>query len=286
MNRGTWAFVLFVLCIVGSGSSAFPQARNGSVDFVARATPSGGLDEPVRGFPFYLLSKSFDEITKEVEATYPKPDMDAFIDKLDVSNELKSWMKKNHVIQFTGEEFVHKLKVPDVMGIPEFYDAYLDRNSGDQSANFPKPKYKSADKKKDPAKYDKLKTEYTEAVRRYMEQFPESIDGIDLGLAGIDPSRKWNDLEAKRNPEIQRRVVDLAQSKYLVARAETNLQGEALLRGIPPGNYWLSTLDVSANVGDARPRWDTSLTVRPGQEVHIVLSNINAVEPSSASISP
>ena len=87
-------------------------------------------------------------------------------------------------------------------------------------------------------------------------------------------------------PEIRRRALDLAQSKYLVARAETNLQGEGFLRGSQPGNYWLSTLDVSANVGDARPRWDTPLTVRPGQQVRIVLSNVNAVESPGSSHSP
>jgi len=261
------------------------QSESGAVDFVARATPSGGLEEPVRGFPFYLLTKSFDEISEEVEAAYPKPDMDAFIDKLDVSAEMKAWMKKNHWIQLSGEDFIHKLKPADVMGVPEFYDAYVTRNSGDQTGNFPKAKYKATDKKKDPAKYDKLKAEYTEAVRRYIEQFPETIDGIDLELATIDPSRKWSDLEAKRTPEIRRRALDLAESKYFVARAETNLQGEASLRGVPPGTYWLSTLDVSANVGDVRPRWDASLTVRPGQDVHVVLSNVNAVEPPLSSSS-
>ena len=108
------------------------QAQNGSVDFVARATPSGGLEEPVRGFPFYLLSKSFEEINKEAEAAYPKPDMDAFIDKLEVSKELKAWMKKNHWVQLSGEDFIHKLKPADIMDVPEFFDAYVDRNSGDQ----------------------------------------------------------------------------------------------------------------------------------------------------------
>ena len=277
---------LVALSLAAIKISASPQAQSGSLDFVAHATPSGGLDEPVRGFPFYLLSKSFEEIGAESEASYPKPDMDSFIDKLDLSSELKAWMKKNHVVKLSGEDFIHMLKVPDVMGIPEFYKAYLDRNSGDQSANFPKPKYKPADKKKDPAKYEKLSAEYVDAVRHYMEGFPESIDGIDLSLAGIDPSGKWNDLEAKRNPEIHRRALDLAQSKYLVARVETDLQGQGFLRVVPPGNYWLSTLDVAANVGDARLRWDASLTVHPGQQVRVTLSNANAVEPPSSSTLP
>jgi hypothetical protein len=278
--------LLFSLVCGFCSIPAFSQGPSGSVEFVASAAPSGGLDEPVRGFPFYLLSKSFDEISREVEAAYPKPDMDAFIDKLEVSPELKAWMKKNRVVQFSGEDFIHLLKVPDVVDVPEFYQAYLDRNSGDQSQNFPKPKYKYSDKVKAPARYEKLKADYAAAVRRYMEQFPESINGIDLNLAKIDPSNKWKDLAAKRDPEIHRMALDLAQSKYLVARAQTDLQGEAVLHGVPPGNYWLSTLDMAASVGDARPRWDTSVTVRPGQQVHVALSNVNAVESASSHSAP
>ena len=66
-------------------------AQDGSIEFVARATPSSGVEEPVRGFPFYLLSKSFEEIQKEVAANYPKPDMDAFIDRMTgASKELRA----------------------------------------------------------------------------------------------------------------------------------------------------------------------------------------------------
>ena len=36
----------------------------------------------MRGFPFYLLSKSYAEIQKEAASNYPKPDMDAFIDAM------------------------------------------------------------------------------------------------------------------------------------------------------------------------------------------------------------
>jgi hypothetical protein len=162
----------------------------------------------------------------------------------------------------------------------------MDRNSGSQGEGFPKPKYKPSDKTKDPAKYDKLRAEYLEAIRHYMEQVPDSIDGIDINLAGIDPGHKWNEQKAARNGEIHRRTIDLAQSRYLVARAETDLQGQGFLRGVPPGNYWLSTLDVSASVGDARPRWDTPVTVRSGQQARIILSNVNAVEPPGSSTTP
>src|SRR5215470_10927505 len=87
-----FVFALAPLCALAFSAAA----QNGSIEFVARAAPSGGLEEPVRGFPFFLLSKSFEQISHEVESTHPEADMDAFIDKLDASKELKAWMKKNH----------------------------------------------------------------------------------------------------------------------------------------------------------------------------------------------
>jgi hypothetical protein len=258
-------------------------AQDGSIEFVARATPSEGLEEPVRGFPFYLLSKSFEEIGKEADAEDPKPEMNAFIDKLDstsYSPELKGWMKKNQFVTLAGEDFIRKLRPADVMDIPEFFSAYMDRNAGDQSADFPKSKVKASDKVKNPARYAKANADYMETIRHYIEQHPQSVDGIDLNLAEIDPGPKWNVLLGRRNPEIRRRTLDLAQSKYLVARAESNLQGQGFLRDVPPGNYWISTLDVAADVGDARPRWDVPVTVRPGRTEYVALSNVNSVQPS------
>jgi hypothetical protein len=259
------------------------QSQNGSVEFVARATPSAGLEEPVRGFPFFLLTKSYEDITKEVEANYPKLDIDAFIDKLEVSKELKSWMKKNRSVQLSGPDFIQKVKPADVMETPEFLEAYITRESGDGTVKFPQPKYKPADKTKDPAKYDKLRAEYVEAVRRFVEASPDTVEGIDLELENIDPGPKWNVMEAKRAPEIRRRVAELAQSKYFVARTQTNLDGEAYIQRIPPGTYWLTTLDVAANVGDARPRWDVTLPVHSGQETRVALSNANALPPPTSS---
>lgn len=258
-------------------------AQDGSIEFVARATPSGGLEEPVRGFPFYLLSKSFEEIDKEADAEDPKPDLNAFIDKLDsasYSPELKAWMKKNQFVTLAGEDFIRKLRPADVMDIPEFFSAYLDRNAGDQSADFPKSKVKASDQSKNPARYSKANADYMETIRHYIEQHPQSVDGIDLNLAEIDPGPKWNALLGRRTPEIHRRALDLAQSKYLVARTESNLQGQGFLRDVPPGNYWISTLDVAADVGDARPRWDVPVTVQPGQTEYVALSNVNSVRPS------
>lgn len=265
------------------GIVSYASGQDGSVEFLAHATPTGGLEEPVRGFPFFLLSKSFADINKEAEAGFPKPDMNAFIEKLGVSMELKAWMKKNQWVSLSGEDFIHKLSVSDVMDVPEFYNAYLQRSADYEVANFPKPKFKPEDKTREPAKYAKLLASYREAIRRYIEQTPGSMDGIDLNLSDIDPSQKWNALETRRTPAVHHRVLELAQSKYLVARTETNLQGQGFLRNVPPGKYWLSTLDVAADVGDARPRWDVPVTVQPGEATHISLSNINAVQPPVAS---
>jgi hypothetical protein len=280
MKRALFAIIALISASAMPSFAATPQ--QGSIEFVAQAMPTAGLEEPVRGFQFYLLSKSFEEITQEVDDSYPKPDMNVFIEKLDVSAELKAWMKKNQWVTLSGEDFIHKVHTADVMDVPEFYKAYLDRNADQTDAGFPKPKYKPSDKVKDPAKYDKLMAEYKDAVRHYADDHPESIDGIDLNLESLDPSPKWRVVEGKRAPEIHRRVIELAQSTYLVARTQTNLQGQGFLRGISPGNYWISTLDVTANIGDVRPRWDAPVTVRPGDTSYVTLSNVNAVQPPPA----
>ena len=257
-------------------------AQTGSIEFVARATPSGGLEEPVRGFPFYLLSKSFDEIEKEVDRASPKPEMNAFIEKLDstYSEELKTWMRKNESVSLSGPEFIRKLTTTDILTVPEFRKAYMERNAGDQSADFPKPKVKPSDQAKNPEKFEKLSAEYEEAVRHYIDQHPSSVEGIDLNFTDIDPGPKWNALVGKRLPEIRRRTLELAESTYLVARAETDLQGQGYLGRVLPGTYWISTLDVAAVVGDARSKWDVAVTVRPGRTEYVALSNANAFRPT------
>ncbi|MGB0036414.1 MAG: hypothetical protein WBP79_13160 [Candidatus Acidiferrales bacterium] len=271
-------FIGIILAIASLIVAPRAFAQDGSIQFAVRATPSSGVEEPVRGFPFYLLSKSFEEIRKEAVAKFPKPDMNAYIDTLKVSDELKAWMKKNHWVRFYGEDFIDKLKVDDVMNVPEFFSAYVERNSGDQTVVFPSPKYKLSDKAKDPAKYDRLVKEYHDAVRRFLVANPKSMAGIDLVLEDMNPANGWDQIERKSDPELHRMTLDLARSKYLVARAETDLQGQGSLRGIPQGTYWLTTLEVAATIGDARLRWDTPVTVRAGGVTNITLSNFNSIQ--------
>ncbi|HWG59857.1 MAG TPA: hypothetical protein VN661_12490 [Candidatus Acidoferrales bacterium] len=278
MGRTSCALILALFAAAAFAPAA--PAQNGSIQFVVRATPSGGIEEPVRGFPLYLLNKSFAQITQEVSADSPTPRLDAFIDGLNLSPQLKSWMKKNHSVKLSGPDFLHKLKPGDVMDVPEFYRAYMEGAAGEVAMDFPKPKYKPSDEKKNPEKYRKLVAAYREAIRHYVEQYPQTRIGMEVGLADSDPETKWNELRSRSARENQRLALNLAESKYLVAKADTNLQGEAVLQGIPPGAYWLSSLDLAATIGDVRPRWDVPVQVRPGQNSYIALSNVNAVPPS------
>jgi hypothetical protein len=278
------SLLLFLIAgVVGVAPRA--DAQNGSVQFVARITPSAGEDEPVRSFPFYLLSKSYEEIKKEAAATAPAPNMDAFIDGLTGSKELKAWMKTNHRVNLSGEDFTKKLKIDDIMDVPEFFTAYVERNSGDQTVDFPRPKYKPEDKVKDPDKYAQKKQQYHDAIRAFFKDNPDSTSGLDIDLEDVNPGKKWDAMMATTRANATRRTSDLARGKYLVARADTDLQGQASIHGVPPGNYWLSSLNIDAAAGDERERWDVLVTVRAGQPSYVTLNNVNAVQ-SSATPTP
>lgn len=275
---------LSVLFLIAGVMAKTPRAaaQTGTVQFTVRVTPSAGEDEPVRTLPFYLLSKSYSEIEKEAAATSPLANQDKFIDALEVSKELKAWMKANHRVNLSGEDFTKMLKADDIMNVPEFFAAYTERMVGDHAEGFPTPKYKPEDRTKNPAKYELQVTEYHDAIRAFIIADPASKDGLDLGLEEVNPGHKWDMLKAKHATELALETADLARGKYLVARAETDIQGQASLRGIPPGNYWLGTLNIEAVVGDARERWDVPVTVHAGQPAYVTLTNINAVKPAHA----
>jgi hypothetical protein len=274
----TLSVLFFIAGVMAKAPHA--AAQTGTLQFTARVTPSAGEDEPVRTLPFYLLSKSYADIQQEAEAASPVANQDKFIDALDVSKQLKAWMKANHRVNLSGEDFTKMLKADDIMNVPEFYTAYTERMVGDHAEGFPTPKYKIEDRAKNPAKYDLQVTEYHDAIRAFIIADPESKDGLDLGLEEVNPGHKWDMLKAKHAAELARETADLARGKYLVARAETDMQGQAALRGIPAGNYWLGTLNIEAVVGDARERWDVPVTVRAGQPSYVTLTNINAVKPA------
>jgi hypothetical protein len=271
--------ILATVAVLASLCPAPALAQNCSVDFTAKVTPAAGVSEPVRGLPFYLLNKSFTDILADADAAEPKPDFDAFVDKLRGSAELKAWMRKNHTVSLSGEEFIRGLTADDIMNIPEFFSAYLDRNNSDNSVDFPKPKYKEKDKQKDPAKYEKQRQEYLDAIRKYLTTNTESTAGMDLSLDPINQGPAWALLVARRGPSIQRRALEMAQTRYMVAKAQSDLDGHARIDNVPPGTYWLGTLDIFATVGDAHIRWDVPVSLDAGLTTRIELSNSNGITP-------
>jgi hypothetical protein len=278
--RFTLGMVALALATLGAARTTC--AQKGAIEFTAQVTPANGSAEPVRGLPFYVLKKSFEEIRKEVEVQYPSPDMNKFIDDLTVSAELKAWMKRNHSVSLTGDDFVHNLKPHDVMVVPEFFQAYVDKNSHDGSDDFPKAKFKEKDKTKNPDKYKADKQAYMEGIEKFVIAHPETLAGMDVELNSINPGPAWMAQTSKRDPYIQRQTMELARSRYFVAQTDTDLQGHGSLNGLVAGKYWLGTLDIYATVGDARLQWDTPVTVKPGQVTRVLLSNANAAEPVAA----
>jgi hypothetical protein len=254
-------------------------AQTGVIEFTVQATPASGRSEPVRGFPFYLLRKSYADIAKEAEASQPKADMDAFIDRLELSPEMKAWMKRTKSVSLSGPTFTHRVKIDDMMNVPEFYRAYIELNAGDLAIGFPTAKYREKDRLSHPQKYAKQKAEYRDAVRHFLASNPQSADALDLRLTDIDPSHRWEQIEAQRVAEIRRKKHEFAETRYLAGRADTDLEGNGSFRGLSPGQYWLSSLDLDASIGDVHLRWDTPVIVRAGETARIELSNINAVEP-------
>lgn len=272
---------VFLSAVLLTACAGVSRAQTGSIQFDAHIRASAGVDEPVRGANFYLLRKSYVDIQAEAKAAVPPARMDEFINKLDVSKELKVWMKKNKRVHLSGEDFIKLITPDDMIIVPEFYKVYVDRLQGDQTVTIPKPKYKEQDKDKDPTKYEELVAEYKKQIKLFLIANPTSSQGLDLGLEDVDPGHNWDVIVTKNKGALDRETTNLAEGKYLAARAQTDLDGRGYLRGIPAGNYWLSTLDVDALAGEDHERWDAPLAVVAGRETYISLSNINAEQASA-----
>jgi len=260
-----------------AGSFRQDPQQPGAIEFTARVKPTGGRAEPVRELTFYLLRKSLADIEKEVEETELKPDLDRFINGLEVSDQLKAWMKKKRSVELAGTDFIRRLKVDDLLDVPEFYEAYMKHNAGDVAVGFPVPKYRESDRLQNPQKYEKLHQDYREAIRKWMVNNPQSVDGIDVHLDAINPGQRWALQQSELRRRIHKRALDLAQTRYLAAKTDSDLDGRGAFTGLPPGTYWLGTLDTEAVAGDARLRWDASVIVRAGQTTRLELSNLNAL---------
>jgi hypothetical protein len=284
--RKTSTGALFV-SLVAFGFSVISSAQSapdtGSLQFTARITPTAGRPEPVRQFTFFLLSKSYADVSKEVEGGDVMPPRDQFIDGLKVSPELKEWLKAHDILDLTMPGLDKAVTPDDVIHVPEFLLAYQRSNSGGVTSGIPKPKYNDADKTDHPEKYEKRKQEYLTALRKFIRTRPETMSGMELELEAANPQRKWAKMESDHRKNIQHLAPDVAQTRYLVAKADTDLEGQADVANLPAGEYWISSLNLEANAGDTRLRWDVRVTVQPGQTARIELTNLNATDTRAAS---
>jgi hypothetical protein len=272
--------MLGVLLCFACGTRA--QNSTGALDITARITPTAARPEPVRAFTFYILTKSYADIAKEVEEGDVVPPRDEFIEGLKVSKELKAWLKAHDILDLTMPELDKMLTPDDIIKTPEFLLAYQHSNSGGVTNGIPKPRYKEADKTDHPEKYEKDKQTYYTALKKFIQSNPSTVSGVELELDAVNPQRKWALIISNQKRRVQKLAPEVAQTKYLAAKVETDLEGHAFLRELAAGNYWISSLNLDANAGDARVRWDVPVTIQAGQAFRIELTNLNAADTMAA----
>jgi hypothetical protein len=261
------------------------QSGTGAIDFSAQVTPTGARPEPVRQFTFYILTRSYADIMKEVEGQDLVPPLDEFIEKWPCSPELKKWMKAHNTVDLNSTDLDKLVTPDDVMKIPEFFDAYQRSNSGGVTKGLPQLKSRPGEAQSNPARYQKEKDEWLAAMRKFIESNPYTIQGIELELTGISPKAAWDKLRSEHHRKIAQLAPNTAQLKYLVAKTDTDLDGHAIVSGLPPGTYWISSLGLEAASGDRRLAWDVPANVAAGRATRLELSNLNAAD-SHASTTP
>jgi len=283
MRRALTRFISVLSCACLFTGVARTQSTSGSLDFGARITPTGARPEPVRQFTFYVLTKSYAEIVKEVEGENVVPPREKFIEGLKVSPELKEWLKAHEILDLTMPELDRLVTPDDIIHVPEFLLAYQHSNSGGVTTGIPKPRYADADKTAHPDRYNKQLQEYYVALKKFIQNNPSTVSGIELELMGVNPQQQWSQMQADHRRRIHRMAPEFAQTKYLAAKADTDLDGRASVSGLASGNYWVSTLNLDANAGDTRLSWDVPVTIHAGQTTRVELTNLNALDrPDSA----
>jgi hypothetical protein len=273
------------LALAGAASLRARQvsaASLGSLDVTVKVAPSEGNAEPARGLTLYLLRRSFEEIRKEADADEPKLDKNAFIEKQDFSPELKAWMKKHQVVDFNTPEFAKAVAADDIINIKELSDAFSSRTNGDMSVELPNAKYQKVDKQKHPDKYKQLMDEYRNQLKQVIEQHPEVISDLHTQLenSNINPGAGWDKLKMEREARVRRRGLQLAEGDYLAGQSITDLNGKCEFASVPPGSYWVSSLEIEASAGDTRVRWDFPVRVAAGQAAAVQLTSLNGITPT------
>jgi hypothetical protein len=282
MRKAAVITMAVVMCAFSFVCGARAQSDSGALEINARITPTGARPEPVRQFTFYVLTKSYSDIVKEVEEKDPIPPRDQFIDGLKVSPELRAWLKGHEVLDLAQPDLDKLLTPEDVLNVPEFLLAYQRSNSGGVTEGLPKPKFTEADKTDHPQKYEKLKQDYMVALKKFVRLHPQTISGVEMELEGVNPQRKWAVLQNDRRKRVLRVAPEIAQVKFLAAKADTDLDGHASMSGLAPGDYWISSLNLDANSGDMRVRWDVPVKIERGKTIRVELSNLNSIDVRSS----
>src|SRR5579864_586245 len=267
-----------MVCALCATSAARGQSASGTLEFAARITPTAARPEPVRQFTFYVLTKSYAEIVKEVEAQNTIESRDKFIEGLKLSPELKEWLKAHDVFDLTMPDLDRLITPDDILHVPEFLLAYQRSNSGGVTTGIPKPKYADADKTAHPERYEKQLQEYHVALKKFIESNPSTVSGIELELVGVNPQQQWSRIQSEHRRRVRRLAPEYAQMKYLAGKVDTDLDGRGSLAALAPGEYWVSTLNLDANAGDTRLGWDVPVTIRAGQVTRVELTNLNAMD--------
>jgi len=283
MRRTIGISLAMAAVLVCFGQATRAQSSAGTLEITARITPTQARPEPVRQFTFYILTRSYADIAKEVEEGDVVPSRDEFIDGLKVTKELKAWMKAHDVLDLMTPELDKMLTPDDIIDTPEFLLAYQHSNSGGVTNGIPKPKYKETDRTEHPEKYEQDRQAYYTALKKFIKANPSTVSGVELELDAVNPQRKWALLNSNQKKRVQKLAPEVAQTKYLAAKVDTDLEGHAFLRELAPGNYWISSLNLEANAGDARVRWDVPVTIQAGRAFRIELTNLNATDTLAAS---
>jgi len=276
-NRALAAAVAACAIFVG-GAQAQNANTTGALEFAAYVSPTGAKPEPVRAFTFYVLTKSFDDIRHEIEEANGAPNREKFIEGLKLSPELREWLKAHETMDLALPGTDKLITPEDIVHIPEFLVAYQRSNSGGVTNGIPKPKYKDSDKTDHPEKYEKEHQDYLNALKKFAQTHPESVAGIELEMDSINPAKKWAEAQSSFKRRVNQQAPMLAQTKYLVAKVDTNLEGQARIGRLPAGSYWLSSLDLEAGAGDSRLKWDIPVRIEAGQTARIELTNLNSSE--------
>ena len=235
------------------------------------------MKHPARTFLFVLSASASPLVATEPEPN-TKPNV-LFI-AVDDLNHWVGYLGRNQQVKTPNLDRL--LTADDILRVPEFLAAYQRTNSGGVTNGIPKPKYVDADKENRPERYQKQHDEYLAALKKFIQTHPESVSGMELELTAVNPQAKWAQIQSEHKKRILRVAPEVAQTKFLVAQTDTDLDGRASVTNLPAGKYWISTLNLEAGAGDARLRWDVPVTIIAGRNARIELTNLNAIDAHSS----